>query len=47
MILLLPGQYPLKDMVDTLTKNGKKVRFAIHPVAGRYAMLQNFIASVC
>uniref|UniRef100_A0A6V2B5X5 NAD(P) transhydrogenase, mitochondrial n=5 Tax=Ditylum brightwellii TaxID=49249 RepID=A0A6V2B5X5_9STRA len=29
------GQYPLKDMVDTLTKAGKKVRFGIHPVAGR------------
>ena len=29
------GQYPLKDMVDTLTANGKKVRFGIHPVAGR------------
>merc|ERR1712113_163295 len=29
------GQYPLKDMVDSLMKAGKKVRFGIHPVAGR------------
>lgn len=29
------GQYPLKDMVDTLRSAGKKVRFGIHPVAGR------------
>ena len=29
------GQYPLKDMVETLINAGKNVRFAIHPVAGR------------
>jgi len=29
------GQYPLKEMVDTLRAKGKNVRFGIHPVAGR------------
>merc|ERR1719469_1187245 len=29
------GQYPLKELVDTLMKAGKTVRFGIHPVAGR------------
>ena len=29
------AQYPLKEMVDTLVAAGKKVRFGIHPVAGK------------
>ncbi|MBP9070039.1 MAG: NAD(P)(+) transhydrogenase (Re/Si-specific) subunit beta [Bacteroidia bacterium] len=42
-VVIVPGygmavakaQYPIHDMVQTLQKAGKKVRFAIHPVAGR------------
>ncbi len=42
-VVIVPGygmavakaQYPIFDMVQTLQKAGKKVRFAIHPVAGR------------
>ena len=42
-IAIVPGygmavakaQYPIHDMVDTLRKAGKEVRFGIHPVAGR------------
>jgi NAD(P) transhydrogenase len=28
------AQYPIAEMVETLKKKGKNVRFGIHPVAG-------------
>ncbi len=42
-VLIVPGygmavakaQYPIHDLVDLLQKDGKKVTFGIHPVAGR------------
>ncbi len=42
-VLIVPGygmavakaQYPIHDLVDILQKDGKKVTFGIHPVAGR------------
>ncbi|TRY99384.1 hypothetical protein DNTS_002003 [Danionella cerebrum] len=42
-IIIVPGyglcaakaQYPIADLVKSLTEQGKKVRFGIHPVAGR------------
>ncbi|KAL5964119.1 NAD P transhydrogenase mitochondrial [Taenia solium] len=42
-IIIAPGyglcvakaQYPIAELVKLLTKRGKRVRFAIHPVAGR------------
>lgn len=42
-IIITPGyglcvakaQYPISELVKILTKKGKRVRFAIHPVAGK------------
>uniref|UniRef100_A0A8B9GVW2 proton-translocating NAD(P)(+) transhydrogenase n=1 Tax=Astyanax mexicanus TaxID=7994 RepID=A0A8B9GVW2_ASTMX len=42
-IIIVPGyglcaakaQYPIADLVKSLTEQGKKIRFGIHPVAGR------------
>lgn len=42
-VVIVPGygmavakaQYPIRDLVELLRKEGKEVRFAIHPVAGR------------
>ena len=42
-IMIVPGyslrvakaQYPIAELVSLLTKKGKKVRFGIHPVAGK------------
>jgi NAD(P) transhydrogenase len=42
-IIIVPGyglavakaQYPIQELVQKLLKSGKRVKFAIHPVAGR------------
>ena len=42
-IMIVPGyglcvakaQYPIAEMVSILTSKGKKVRFGVHPVAGK------------
>ena len=39
------GQYPLAEMVKTLNENGVRVRFGMHPVAGRMpGQLNEFLA---
>lgn len=45
-IIITPGyglcvakaQYPIAELVDILKKRGKKVRFGIHPVAGKFCL---------
>ena len=32
---LAQAQHLVKDLADKLTKNGARVKYAIHPVAGR------------
>jgi hypothetical protein len=36
------AQYPIAEMVATLKKKGKKVRFGIHPVAGESSLIIEF-----
>lgn len=45
-IIITPGyglcvakaQYPIAEMVELLKSKGKKVRFGIHPVAGKISL---------
>lgn len=47
-VIIAPGyglcvakaQYPLAELVKILSKQGKRVRFAIHPVAGKQKSLR-------
>lgn len=53
-IIITPGyglcvakaQYPIAEMVDFLKKKGKKVRFAIHPVAGKMTVILNPVVEI-